>query len=224
MRILGAAMCQQLGLALLITTALAGCGGEEQPEPVGETDPMPAEVEQLFPSLPAAEAAWAGASDFQRNLLRDGELSFGEYESAVLALASCASDEGITFAKEPTYNTGTRRFEYSVIGGATTGEAAATETRLARCESQYVQGIQGVWVWLHRSTELDLQKGDAALRACLAEWGDDQSDIAAVPPYGSEKYVEWSIAKKDAERREPSTEAPAWLRCTYQIEQEYPLG
>ena len=185
---------------------------------------MPAAVATLFPGDSAARAAWQSANEYQRHLLRDGELTFSEYEGAWLAFSQCTADAGLTFLSEPTFDPTSMRFEYRVLSGRTAGESDSTDETLKRCEAGTVQQLRGAWTWLHRATEVEIQEGDAALRACLKDVGEDLASINEMPPYGSNAYFEWSMGRLEEERLNAGVNAPGWLICINQIETQYPLG
>jgi hypothetical protein len=221
---------RELRLAWLVVALgalLAGCSSESSPGqgPVPEeVAPLPDHAAALFPSYDAATSAWTTMSAFQRGLIEDGEVSFADYEAAVLAFTQCVEEAGLSFLDEPAYNSGTRKFEFSIVIGETVADADAGDADTMNCATEYFSHVQALWNWNNAPTEAELQEADAAWRACMLDGGDDRDDVAAIPQWGTTAFDNWVYEHGKLEAQNPSADFPNWRRCLDVVRREFPTG
>jgi hypothetical protein len=144
-----------VALTLAIATLLAvACGGQKQDRPLPEG---------LGDALKATSA-------FQRNLLQDGELTYSEYESSVLATVQCLKDRGVTISVEPRLVPG-KRLEFAYE----TSEAndASASSAYDDCYREYENLVDIVWYRQNAPSQQQLDAARAALADCLRKAGVD---------------------------------------------------
>ena len=98
-------------IVLALGLVLAGCsGGAEQPRQTAAAG--------FAEQVPKAEVqtAVAGAPPFQQAILKDGSVTFEEYESAALATVKCLQDHGVRILSGPSLGPG-KRYVYTYSGG-----------------------------------------------------------------------------------------------------------
>jgi hypothetical protein len=155
---------QRLSLAMLLIAGIAGCGGD--------TDEH---ADQLLPPLDVQQVT-AQTTDFQRELLRDGELTFAEYEQAVLAALVCMEDAGLD-VEGPFPRDGDERFiDFRYGGEAQAGEDAESHAGRVNeigfaCMQEYLTDVSRIWESQHLLTpeERELQRGHVI--QCLRDGG-----------------------------------------------------
>lgn len=132
--------------------ATAACGGQE-----------------TGPRLPEGLAeALETTSEFQRNLLQDGELTYEEYETSVLATVQCLQEHGVTISVEPRAVAG-RRLEF--VYESTEANDASVSSAYDSCYIKYQNLVDIAWFQQTRPTEALLATARAALAACIREAG-----------------------------------------------------
>jgi hypothetical protein len=91
-------------------------------------------------------AAWEIANDSQRRALRDGELSFAEYESAALRTAECLDEAGVRGAArlEPSSQTYHLSARWQSTGDPARDDALRAATD--RCSEEHWDGINQAWL------------------------------------------------------------------------------
>lgn len=154
-----------LTLLLILGTALliAGCSGAADQEG-SSWDPMIAGMV-------------ATAKGFQADLLSDGDLTYAEYERAVLAQVQCMEDAGYE-ANGPMPSRGHQIvYDYEAVKG----DPDALVSTFDDCYSQYLDVVEPVWAYLHQPTEQEKFDEIQSLSACLFEAG---SDVPDDPTYG----------------------------------------
>lgn len=125
----------------------------------------------------AAFAKREGANDAQVKMLQDGQLSFREYESLVLATERCSRERGVAVVNRGINSS----LGYPVVELAVPDGSLATYDECNKAESF---AAETVWMLGH-SPEVDESNGpsEAVIRAfaqCVAENSDVVLDIEAV--------------------------------------------
>lgn len=134
-----------------------------------------------------------GLSDFQRDLLGDGEVTFDEYERAVLAAMQCLRDAGIRTAGPELVDGRFYFFDF-----AEGDDPARTDQVLAGCEEEYLSEVEPAWGEASRTPE-DEERNDrfyGGVADCLRRNGVAIEDSS----------TESLSAALDADR-------PLYLRC-----------
>jgi hypothetical protein len=163
-------------------------------------------------------------SAFQRELVEDGEVSFADYEAAVLAFAQCIEEAGLSFVDDPVYNPATRRFDFSIVTGETIADANVGDSVVLDCATGYISNVQALWNWNNAPTEAELQEADVAWRACMIDGGDDPDDVAVIPQWGTTAFDDWVYERGKQEAQNPSANFPNWRRCLDVVRSEFPTG
>lgn len=172
-------------VACVASLALVGCRGSSlSSEDNGLTDAeLRAEVDR--------------SSEFQKQLLADGALSYSEYETAVLATVRCLADRGIPIVTPPHPAPGNViAFEF---GGSTefAGATSVKENEAARqayedCYQEHQNVVDLAWSRQNQADEETLSLARAALRQCLSAAGiavpDDARGKDFQPFYKFEAY------------------------------------
>jgi hypothetical protein len=111
------------------------------------------------------------ASVDQREILRDGIVSYAEYERAALAMANCVGEAGIRFLKPPRANA-LGQYAFTVIyqpDQRESGPAAYEE-----CDRKFWREINQAWVHYRAPNEDQvLQSARDDLAHCLRPGGAD---------------------------------------------------
>lgn len=139
---------------LILLLLVSACGGQEKQKP---------EVSGLTEAL-------QGTSDFQRERLQDGKLTYEEYESAVLATVKCLRDRGVVISVEPRRVAG-NRIEFAYASNDATDDAASSA--YDACYRDYQTLVDIVWFQQNQPSEETVQRARQALAACLREAGAD---------------------------------------------------
>ncbi|MGL5828007.1 MAG: hypothetical protein ACRC0L_00375 [Angustibacter sp.] len=108
--------CAALLLSVILSPAVTGCSGDRSPE-----QPHSKYYEDIL------RASATTASDFQREMLKDGVLTRTEYEEAINATAKCTSDRGFQLGR--TLQNGV--YMLSIVA------SGAAERVLLECEKKY---------------------------------------------------------------------------------------
>lgn len=103
------------------------------------------------------------ASEFQRPLLEDGELTFPEYERAIFATVDCVEGQGLKVNGPVLTAMDTYYFEVS-------GDRDPTAA-LQACEEQYSSLVSRLWQTNAKAPESLLQEARDALSRCLRDKG-----------------------------------------------------
>lgn len=197
---------------------LAGCSGRSE-RPADTTHSSLSEQALQFPlsrdrmdSLRAAEL-----SEYQRDLLKDGILTFAEYERAVFDMAGCVIAAGgrVSGAKNGAVKDGTEpylnkrhQYEYS-IGGDTRSKDQLVGA-FDRCRATYSSYIEPIWRELTAPTETEFQEARRAIGKCL------QASGTAVPENPSSAEL-FGIATGGGS----SAISEQYLSCVYLVQEEY---
>jgi hypothetical protein len=110
---------------------LMACGADEAPQPDPFWDRQ--DIQQLVES----------ASEFQRDILADQEVTGAEFERAMAATVQCLQDEGIPVEVRP--GSDDRPFDYT-MGPFATAEEVDEATRVEdECRERFSQVVALVW-------------------------------------------------------------------------------
>lgn len=118
-----------VSLAALFVAVTAGCGGNEQPA----EGPWAAEIE---------EARQQATSDFERDILNDGEITRAEYDEAIDRYLSCMEDAGVRVGTEDMGG----YYQYSVAGPSSDYDRHDPD-----CRRGTIQSIEPVYVAIVRN-------------------------------------------------------------------------
>lgn len=123
----------------------------------------------------AGEAAAGGVvSDFQADILEDGEVTFGEFESAVGAYSACLEELGI--AVEAEYSDTNESFDYAFsLPGGDVGAALDTPEAV-ECHDQYVSRVELVWADQVGPTAEEERAFYEAIAECMRAQGFEVAD------------------------------------------------
>lgn len=180
----------QLLVALSFSVLLLApaCGGQEHNEPVP----------------PDLAEALRGTSEFQRERLQDGKLTYEEYESAVLATVQCLRDRGVVISVEPRRASG----NLLQFAWASTAETdAAGWPAYESCYREHQALIDLLWSQQNQPSEETVQRARAALADCLREAGEDLPENPASADF----------------RRLAIAGHPAVFACQHKITTEFDL-
>lgn len=164
------------------TAILTGCGVNSQDSPASpelSAEPTGSAFDGLFIRISADRVREiqtdSSTSAFQREALQDGVLTFAEYESAVLQMASCVEDSG-----------GEVKLDLNVRGGYKhiisypidrTDVAAAVQ----KCVTDSLSVIEQLWAEVTAVPELDLQTAMVEMRTCLIDRGFPDPPVTSEP-------------------------------------------
>lgn len=150
--------------ALLVTACTASSGPGTQASPDGNVTPfvnlIPGDGGDLSANAPA----------FQKAILKDGKVTFEEYQKSVFATVQCAKEHGIKFLQEPTLGPG-RKYTFQMSGGTTEIGLDSINSVYNACYTKYERLIDIAWTYETRPTQEQLNKASAALAACLRKVG-----------------------------------------------------
>ncbi len=175
---------RNLVLAVAVVIFAAGCAGEAEPAHELErprVDPM---------------AVLAQTSEYQKPALADGQVTFAEYERAVLATVECLKGGGLT-VDGPQARDGGRFLDFSFgaqqLPGESSGDADKRIRAISdRCDREYRLDIDRLWVQQHLLTTQQRDEQRTQLITCLRDAGApikgdaSEQDIFEVVTRGSQ--------------------------------------
>lgn len=152
---------------------VAACGDGDANDLSGEYEIPPGLLEQHLED----------ASEFQRELIEDGIITFADYERAVYATVACLEERGVDVVEGPEL---TGRNVYQFTYAADDREQGPVV--YWECYEEHQVVIDRVWAGTGQEnpTEEELEEARAALEACLRGAGIDlpggasSADFAAV--------------------------------------------
>ena len=106
-------------------------------------------------------------SEFQRNLLSDGEVDFDEHEFAIDRTIACVEATGATVEVDPSDGRSPTRFTVSVATGI---EADRTRVEIEACQREFMTEVNFFYANSTFSREAADER-DAAIRDCLVSEG-----------------------------------------------------
>jgi hypothetical protein len=122
------------------------------------------------------------ANDYQKRIMQDGEVTFAEYEQAVLAAKQCVMDEvgslvivnGPTLAADEVHLV----LGFSAADGddpdQTDGEI---DLAILGCLSEYVDYVELAYARTHQPSEAEIRQAVADLIRCLNQAGFDSLTV-----------------------------------------------
>ena len=157
------------GIAVFIALVAVACGS------AGDGPPRP----RVAVDANLWRTAWEISTAPQREALKDGEVTFAEYEAAALRTVQCLNDNGVT--GEATYDVSTKTYSVAARWQSPTGrEPSDLEKRAgnAACYAANWNGVNQAWSAQNQPSQQVLDQARAALAACLRDAG---LDIPAQP-------------------------------------------
>ncbi len=123
---------------------------------------------------PTTGTATSEFSPFQRGLLDDGELTYGEMEFAAESYASCVAQQGVRVEVE--YDEQSKSFGYRVFSqtGNVTAVMESEDTRL--CEQEFIGEVELFWADQAGPSEAEDQAFYGEVAACMRDRGFDVVD------------------------------------------------
>lgn len=89
-----------LSVGVSLALFAAACGGSDESDQPAASWSFESEVPETV------EEVLAVVSPYQREILKDGYVSPGEYETAVLDMVRCAEERGVTVGTQPEWRDG----------------------------------------------------------------------------------------------------------------------
>jgi hypothetical protein len=120
-------------------------------------------------------------SDFQKDILKDGVLTFAEYETAVLSLVDCAQRAGISLA-EPVRISKRDTYLYSFTYPL--ASRAGAEDSILSCRQTYTDYLEQFWAEFTAPSEEELQRARDELARCLRDRGIEVPKPASPEDFG----------------------------------------
>ena len=187
----------------IISLAAACSSGGDVMAPIATARPgtTGAKVPVLNLSPEQVKQLSAGASAYEKDILKDGSVTFAEYEAAVFSTVRCYNEGGVSVTEYPSKQGGapgpgpklTARGEYQYLPKfpADADPKAATDL-LGRCEKEFVGVIRPLWLDHVSPTQAEVQEVRDEMGNCLRAAGFDvpahpaQEDLLkiAFPPDG----------------------------------------
>lgn len=209
-------------LVLILAGVLAACQSSKDaaPGPPGASTQESGRTSSRFKDVeipPAVlKAILPDTPEQQLQLLKDGRLTFAEYESAVLTMSACVqrSDLGIRFA-QPTED-GTvevtagpflnvrGRYEYGFVYY---GPISESERVIRECRDSELTMVENVWIESVAPAQADYDKARVALAQCMKDRGE--------PVQGDDLRVSFTEY-----RLHPT---PAYWQCCWRIQKDFGL-
>jgi hypothetical protein len=122
----------------------------------------------------ALEVIGPDLSEFEREVLADGDLLFEEYEEAFLLSERCTTDLGLTIYDR-------RAPSFIDVGsyGAQASHALdlATEDAVSRCKLDYTTDLSLIWGQIYHPTQGDIEASRREMAKCLNERGAGLPDV-----------------------------------------------
>lgn len=140
-------------ILVLMGALLVGCAPQEEEIP-------PLDMEAIL----------ASTTDFQADLLEDGEVTASEYEKALLAQRACVEEAGATPGE--LYDTGNqeRTFDYEVTA-ADEARLAVVQEAAELCLGEYFVDVGRVWAHQQLLTASERQELQPKVVQCLTNAG-----------------------------------------------------
>jgi hypothetical protein len=119
------------------------------------------------------------ASDYQRQIMEDGEVAYAEYERAVLDAKRCVEDKvgNLVRVSGPILDRDQVRlvlqFEAEAVGAEVEQIDAEVAPITLACFSEYLDYVEMAYTRTHQPSEAVIRQGIADLIRCLNETGFD---------------------------------------------------
>lgn len=139
-------------------------------------------AEALAAPLPAEPGPDQGGEEFQREVFRDGVVTFDEYERAVLEEIRCIEREGFAVEGPYRYPEGPMivfapgadpsiRVDWAAVVPDEASEERRLDQVMLRCEMQWRYRIERVWLGKHAPSEAEVDAWLQRLADCAREHG-----------------------------------------------------
>lgn len=123
------------------------------------------------------------SSEFQRDILTDGDVTAAEYERALLAHSDCVADAGAVPGEIYEIGNGELTFDYEVFA-ANDDARIEIETRAEKCRPEYFEQVGLLWAYQQLLTPAERDHARPKVLACLAKTGltklPDDADLETV--------------------------------------------
>ncbi len=121
-------------------------------------------------------------SEFQRQILADGEVTFAEMERAALAYAECMREAGLQV--DTTYREDISAYQYTFTAPSPEGFDDLVESADARCRPRYLIEVERAWADQAGPTREEETQFYEAIRQCLVDRGhavpsSDRDELSA---------------------------------------------
>lgn len=187
-----------LAAPVLFLAAAAGCSNDGPAEPPRQRDAS--FFADLRYEIPSAEVVAilesTTMSDYVKDVVRDGTVTFGEYEAAVLDTVTCLQDLGAVTAPGEPKLSARGLYTWTATGKAPASDPADHEAlrahadRLEACAQTFWSPIDYFWIRVVEPTEREKATAMKDLEACL-----EKSGLAEViPPSRSYESFEALLA------------------------------
>ncbi|MCL2454027.1 MAG: hypothetical protein FWD18_01805 [Micrococcales bacterium] len=117
----------------------------------------------------------ATMSEFQRNILEDGVVTYAEYESAIIAERQCVQDAGFEVSEVMDIGAGQLGFTTEIsTAGAADPDAAVTEAHrvIDACGEEYAKYVATAWAESQVITDpAERERLQAQFASCLKDAG-----------------------------------------------------
>ncbi|VAW07147.1 hypothetical protein MNBD_ACTINO02-3067 [hydrothermal vent metagenome] len=146
------------GLLVLVLVA-AACSG------------TPASTDSEFP--PWLESLVASTTDFQKEILSDGEVTIDELEKAALATVQCLEENGVVVS-DFSFDSENAEWGMSIVLGAEVPDDAemnSLDAIQAECEGEFLIVVWNVFGFQNQPTPEELSLELARAAQCLREKG-----------------------------------------------------
>lgn len=171
-------------VGILVSLAVsASCSGRD------EQAAMPSWLLELNPAF---GQGFGDVPESQVAVLRDGDLTFAEFEAATLASIQCMSAASFPPVGEVTYDEAAHRFDYRLNGGTTAESAARASQVMSDCIDEHVVLLGTLWMELHKPGESERQAVALATSDCLRELG-----VSAFPDPNRPQFQQWALNQPD---------------------------
>lgn len=213
-------------VALASAALLLSCGGQHGQSAKGDVA-LPGSG-ATFPSLEITQATLATlkltASDFEWSLISDGELTFAEYESAVLSTVKCFADNGIEITPYPhNHEMGqpgplhmNKRGRYEYLPFLTQDNYEQKVKVATTCQATYSATIEPLWAEHAVPTQAEMQGARDEIANCLRSSGREVPDHP-----GSQELL--AIAFPPDGIPKPGFPEPVYRACAEQTATDYDM-
>ena len=155
--------------AIALLVFASACGGSES----GDTS----SIADVFPPGFNSENIEA-SSDFQRDLLADGDVTFADHQKASLASFACREERGVQWYTEPQLRTDYRAgLFYFAESYMPTGTREEHQRINEECDAEYYTLVGMAWAWKIRPYE---EEAMGNMWQCMREAGWELSDPPTV--------------------------------------------
>ncbi len=153
----------------------------------------PAATDSEFP--PWLESLVASTTDFQKEILSDGEVTIDELEKAVLANVQCQEENGVEI-RDFVFDPLGGGYEMSIVWGEARPDDSDLESLDAieeKCTIEYSIAVEGMFMFQNQPTPEELSAVLARTAQCMRERGlevpvdatQQQLQELAVSDYGA---------------------------------------